>query len=303
MHRHRAHWMACMAVPTVGWLAGCGGGDSPSLEWTRERPAAVVSAAGSPGPVDGAEVMDWAERTYPQWFGAQAVAGTAPPLLFRHSPGTGTYIGIDNTRLYVMGGPFGNVPLPVGTVDDFACAVRLAQCEGPQIISQPADAELSPGEAVQLAVQVAGGPSLNYLWFRNGVEIKGAREAQLRVLMTEQDVEAEYSVVISNDKGSVRSRMARVVRVPMPDIAAAVAIAQREGCSACHAVNTAMQGPAYTDVAARYRGTAGAGGALAASIIQGSSGRWGGSMAPQSGVTPQEAQTLAVAILALAEGR
>jgi hypothetical protein len=44
--------------------------------------------------------------------------------------------------------------------------------------------------------------------------------------MTEQDVEAEYCVVISNDNELVRSRAARV---PVPNLAAAVAIAQREG--------------------------------------------------------------------------
>lgn len=219
MRRHRAHWMVCLAAPTLGWLAGCGGGDRHAPDLIRERPAAVASAAASPpGPVDGADVMDWAEKTYPQWFGPQAVTGTTPSLVFRHYPATGTYLGLDNTRLYVMGGPFGNVPLPVGTVDDFACAVRLAQCEPPRIMSQPTDVELSPGQAVQLAVQVAGGPSLGYRWFRNGVEIKGARDAQLLVTMTEPDIEADYSVVIGNDKGSVRSRVARVVRVNLPDL-------------------------------------------------------------------------------------
>lgn len=303
MTRHRARWMACLAAPALGWLAGCGGGDSASPVPPRERPAAVAGNTGSAGPVDGTELMDWAEKTFPQWFGAQAVTGSAPPFVFRHYPGTGTYIGIDNARVYVMGGPFGNVPLPVGTIDDFACAVRLAQCEGPQILSQPADATLSPGEAVELAVQVAGGPSLSYRWFRNGIELKAARDPKLRVVMTQDDVEAEYSVVISNDKGAVRSRIVRVARLPTPDFTAAVSIAQREGCFACHGVGSALRGPAFAEVAMRYRGTADGHAAVAASITGGSTGRWGGAMAAQAGVTPEEAQTLAAAILALAEGR
>lgn len=52
-------------------------------------------------------------------------------------------------------------------------------------------------------------------------------------------------------------------------------LAQKKNCLACHAVDKKLVGPAYKDVAARYRGDAGAPARLAAKVRAGGSGNWG----------------------------
>ncbi len=53
------------------------------------------------------------------------------------------------------------------------------------------------------------------------------------------------------------------------------ALAQKSGCLACHNVNVKVVGPSYKDVAAKYRGQAGAEDKLVAKVKAGGSGVWG----------------------------
>jgi cytochrome c len=57
--------------------------------------------------------------------------------------------------------------------------------------------------------------------------------------------------------------------------AANLALAQKNACVACHAVDKKLLGPAYTEVAKKYAGQKDAAAALAASIKKGGSGKWG----------------------------
>lgn len=56
---------------------------------------------------------------------------------------------------------------------------------------------------------------------------------------------------------------------------ASEAIVKKARCVACHAADKKLVGPAYKDVAARYRGDAGAPARLAAKVRAGGSGNWG----------------------------
>lgn len=56
---------------------------------------------------------------------------------------------------------------------------------------------------------------------------------------------------------------------------ASEAIAKKARCIACHAVDKKLVGPAYREVAAKYRGDAGAPARLAEKVRQGGSGVWG----------------------------
>jgi cytochrome c len=47
------------------------------------------------------------------------------------------------------------------------------------------------------------------------------------------------------------------------------------GCTACHTADKKLVGPAYSEVAAKYRGDAGAAAKLAAKVKGGGSGVWG----------------------------
>lgn len=84
------------------------------------------------------------------------------------------------------------------------------------------------------------------------------------------------------------------------EIAALVTAKQ---CLACHQVDKPSVGPAYLDVAMRYRGDAAAAGRLQAKLKAGGGGVWGEiPMPPQAAVSDAEGETLIRAILGLADG-
>lgn len=59
------------------------------------------------------------------------------------------------------------------------------------------------------------------------------------------------------------------------DNSAALALAQKSGCLACHSVDSKILGPAYKDVAKKYKGDVGAESKLIAKVKAGGSGVWG----------------------------
>jgi cytochrome c len=66
------------------------------------------------------------------------------------------------------------------------------------------------------------------------------------------------------------------------------------GCAVCHAVDKKLVGPSWKEVAARYKGNAGAAALLASRMRKGSTGAWG-----QVPMAPVDAKTLGDADLAL----
>ena len=54
-----------------------------------------------------------------------------------------------------------------------------------------------------------------------------------------------------------------------------LALATSKNCMACHAVDKKVVGPAYKDVAAKYKGDKTAADKLATKVIKGGSGSWG----------------------------
>lgn len=84
------------------------------------------------------------------------------------------------------------------------------------------------------------------------------------------------------------------------DLAAAQAMMQKDGCGACHAVDKKIVGPAYQDVAAKYKGDAGALAKLTQKVKAGGVGVWGPvPMPPNSWVADGDIQALVTWILAL----
>ena len=59
------------------------------------------------------------------------------------------------------------------------------------------------------------------------------------------------------------------------DNAAAEALMKKDGCAACHAVDKKIIGPAYVEVATKYKGDAGAAAKLVKKVKEGGSGVWG----------------------------
>jgi cytochrome c len=77
-------------------------------------------------------------------------------------------------------------------------------------------------------------------------------------------------------------------------------LAQKKNCMACHAVDKKIVGPAYKDVAAKYKGQKDAEAKLADKIIKGGSGVWGPVPMPaNTQVSPDEAKQLAKWVISL----
>ena len=77
------------------------------------------------------------------------------------------------------------------------------------------------------------------------------------------------------------------------------ALFKSKPCAACHNVSMKMVGPALNEVAAKNAGVEGAAATLAASIKNGSNGKWGPIPMPPNAVSEEEAKTLAEWILTL----
>ena len=70
------------------------------------------------------------------------------------------------------------------------------------------------------------------------------------------------------------------------------------GCTGCHAADKRVVGPSFKEIAAKYKGDAGAAERLAAKIRRGSQGVWGAvPMPPNPGVSAGDATALASRIL------
>ncbi len=83
---------------------------------------------------------------------------------------------------------------------------------------------------------------------------------------------------------------------------ASLALAQKNACLACHAVKTKVVGPAYAEVAKKYKGQKNAEATLIANIRKGGSGKWGAVPMPaQTTLSDADAKTLAKWILSMAK--
>lgn len=83
---------------------------------------------------------------------------------------------------------------------------------------------------------------------------------------------------------------------------ASMALAQKNACLSCHAVKAKVLGPAYVEVAAKYKDQKDAEATLAASIKKGGAGKWGAvAMPPQAALSEADAKALAKWILTMSK--
>ena len=77
-------------------------------------------------------------------------------------------------------------------------------------------------------------------------------------------------------------------------------LAKKNACTACHAIDKKLVGPAYKDVAAKYKGDAKAEALLVDKVKKGGVGTWGQvPMPPNASVKDEDAKTLVKWILSL----
>lgn len=69
-------------------------------------------------------------------------------------------------------------------------------------------------------------------------------------------------------------------------------LAKAKACLACHAIDKKLVGPAFKDIAAKYKGQAEASAALSEKVQKGGKGTWGAIPMPPNKVTNDEALKL-----------
>ncbi len=78
------------------------------------------------------------------------------------------------------------------------------------------------------------------------------------------------------------------------------ALIKKNGCTACHAIDKKVVGPAYQDVAAKYKGDASAPAKLFDKVKKGGSGVWGQvPMPPNPQVSDADLKTIITYVLSL----
>jgi len=109
---------------------------------------------------------------------------------------------------------------------------------------------------------------------------------------------AQQNRLIGPTASAPAGQSAAVPSAPKP--AEPADIAKSHGCFACHNVDRKVVGPAFKDVAAKYKGDASAADRLAKKILTGGSGNWGSvPMPPNTTVSPADAAALARWVLGL----
>ena len=78
-------------------------------------------------------------------------------------------------------------------------------------------------------------------------------------------------------------------------------LAQKNGCVGCHAIDHKVLGPAWMDVAKKYKGKKGAAAELVAKVKKGGSGVWGAVAMPPQAASKADVKKLVKFILSLAK--
>ena len=105
------------------------------------------------------------------------------------------------------------------------------------------------------------------------------------------------SIVISMIAAAGLMVAGSAMAVDMPDLA------KKSGCIACHKIEGKLVGPAWTDIAKKYKGDAGAEAKLEAKVAKGGAGVWGTMPRPPNApkVAAADIKTLVQFIMGLAK--
>ncbi len=88
----------------------------------------------------------------------------------------------------------------------------------PVILKQPLSKRAFSGDEVLFEVQILRAHAESYQWQKNGINIDGATSSVLKRTLVDQDDEATYRVVVTNDFGSVTSKSVQLKLVPRPPV-------------------------------------------------------------------------------------
>ena len=105
------------------------------------------------------------------------------------------------------------------------------------------------------------------------------------------------SIVISMIAAAGLMAAGSAMATDMPELA------KKNGCTACHTIDKKLVGPAWMDVAKKYKGVAGEDAQLEAKVAKGGAGVWGSMPMPPNAPRVSEAdiKTLVKFVLDLAK--
>ena len=160
---------AAAALGAALLVSACGGGggseppasffDTASARTDRSILSAGQAAEATAAPVPTVtELLDWAERQYPELFPGHQANLQSPPYVYRYYAASGNYVGASGSDVYLLGPASGGVLLFVGTLADFApqvFATRYAFSDA-QAARFLAQATLAPSDAEIARVRALG---------------------------------------------------------------------------------------------------------------------------------------------------
>jgi hypothetical protein len=112
------------------------------------------------------------------------------------------------------------------------------------IITQPVDATLNPGGALNLSVAASGTAPITYQWRKDGVNITGGTQSAYSAASVQAGDAGSYDVVVTNVVGSVASRAAAVkVNLPVTITRQPESVVVNQGTPATFSVTAAGSGP------------------------------------------------------------
>ncbi|MDB5929111.1 MAG: cytochrome [Polaromonas sp.] len=204
---------------------------------------------------------------------------------------------------------------PAGPGATQAAVPAVKPAKGLSIKLPPETAALKPSilPGYQLALQKCGiCHSADYIKLQPPAMTQPQWTAEVRKMqhayaapLSDQDINAigEYLAVAYGGAQPAPSAVSAVPAPPVAPPAAARAVDVQallgaNACLGCHAINQKIVGPAYRDVALKYKGDAQAQARLEASIRAGSAGKWGAVPMPAfAALSPQELKALAAFVL------
>ena len=130
-----------LVFATAVLMAGCGGGGdmggggvaAGGVEAGGQAQMAAAAPLQAPAALTPAQLMDWAEATYPQYFPASGkVEDFAFPFTYRFYPATQNYVGVStesaDVAIYIYGEVAGWQLQRIAALSDYTCTVLPLNC-------------------------------------------------------------------------------------------------------------------------------------------------------------------------------
>ena len=186
----------------------------------------------------------------------------------------------------------------------------LAGCQGEEaqpVAPKPAESVVAPASVTSVATRAAVGDetAMAKPVTKPAGSTKQVLPAEKKAAIQAPEVAAPAAVVAAPVPAQQTAVAENIGKEAVPSVPAVsddevLALAHKNNCFACHALERKVMGPAFNAVAAKYRGDANAQAYLENKIAKGGSGVWGGAPMPaQPKLSAEERSQLARFILKL----